>query len=58
MACQVPLQLLAVVMVHTAVPGRQHAPLRGRQLLGLHGTPLPSQTRLWAWHWAWVVMMQ
>ena len=56
LACQTPVQLLAVVRVQTAEPAWQQAPRRGRQLLGVQGTPAPSQTRLWAWHWAWVTM--
>lgn len=58
LACQTPLQLLAVVMTQMAECGRQHAPRRGTQLLGVQGMPLPSQTRLCAWHWASLVMMQ
>lgn len=56
MACHVPVQLLAVVMVQIADPVTQHAPRRGTQLLGVQGTPLPSHRRLWAWHCAWVAI--
>lgn len=52
LACQTPVHWLAVVMTQMEEPVWQHAPRRGRQLLGVQGTPLPSQTRLWAWHWA------
>ena len=56
LACQTPVHWLAVVMTQMEEPVWQQAPRRGTQLLGVQGTPLPSQTRPWAWHWAWVTI--
>lgn len=58
LACQTPLHWLAVVITQAAEPAWQQAPRRGTQLLGVHGTPLPSQTRLWRSHSTSVVMAQ